>query len=403
MNRKRLEVEGEKWVKKDIISDDQLEKILDLYEKKDYSFLLIVLAALLISIGVLIFIFSDWAQIPHVIKIAMMVLIMIVLYSSGFYLRFSKQEHKRTASRRMLGISFIVIAYVMFGAILFLTLNMYNVITFSAWPFVVWSIIGLFLFLITPHSFLLATALLITIFGQWNHYIIAYSFNYILFFLLVVCYFYFVYRNKQAILHYLFAVGLAVQLMFFTLSTFEQFYWFILVSLTMYLFTFIIIRPDLRIRMEYITLLAIFVYKVVETLILQDRLYMDQLTLHPIFFILLSILFIVVAVLLWRKDQKQLFTLLLFLPLFIVPYAYLFIIISLFVYSVYVLIDGFVSTETNTLIFGIISFAFSTFIVFLQFEWDILYRAIFFVVAGIVLFVINIMFQKRRKQLRGEA
>src|SRR5690625_2792817 len=94
MNRSRLKKEGKKWVQDGIITEDQFEEILQKYIQKDQSYLLILFAVLLMSIGILIFVFSDWAQVPAISRIIMMSICMLALYAAGHYF-YTKSTAKR--------------------------------------------------------------------------------------------------------------------------------------------------------------------------------------------------------------------------------------------------------------------------------------------------------------------
>src|SRR5690625_4373292 len=150
MNKNKLNREGKKWVEANIISEEQLSNILAMYKKEDRTYLLIILAALLISISMIVFIFSDWAQIPSAFKIVVMLGMMVFFYWYGHH-SVSKRQRTNDSSKRneFIGISFILLGYMLFGTTLFLTLYMYDVTLFSAWPFVVWSVLGLFLYMVS--------------------------------------------------------------------------------------------------------------------------------------------------------------------------------------------------------------------------------------------------------------
>src|SRR5690625_4957450 len=112
MNKAKLQKEGQKWVRDGIITEEQLKAILDNYIKRDPSYIFIAFAVLFISIGVLLFIFSDWTQIAHITRITIISVFMFALYILGNHL-YKKQEIAY-------GISFIILGYVFFGATLFL-------------------------------------------------------------------------------------------------------------------------------------------------------------------------------------------------------------------------------------------------------------------------------------------
>lgn len=400
MNRRKLEKEGEKWVEDGIITDEQLTSILSHYEKKDHSYLLIILAALLVSISIFVFVSSDWAQIPNAVKILVMLLVMIILYAAG-YMSFKKDgdvpedEYDRA---QIVGMSLIVLGFVTFGATLWLTLSMYNVELGTAWPFAVWSIVGLILYVITPNRYLFLLALLITIYGQIYSGMSFYQFDYVLFIIFFVAYFHYVYHRGYYLTHYVFAGGLAIQMLVLVLNEFEQFYWFIFFALAIYTLGLLLPKEEMKRRFTVTAVIAMLIYKIYETIYIQDEYILEELTFEPLFFILNAVLFIIVAFLVWRTDKVELISLILFIPFIILPYAHLYIIVSMFVFSVYWLIYAFQRHDNDKMMLGIFSFFMGTFTVIVQFAWETINKSLFFLVAGIILFLISMFYERRRRK-----
>lgn len=413
MNKRQLEKEGKKWVDANIISKNQLQEILSSYEKTDRSYLLVILAALLISISIVVFIFSDWAQIPNVSRISVMLLMMLIFYVSGFYyyarknnnelkVGESKKLQTETYSRsQIIGISLIVIGYITFGATLLLTLTMYNVQFEWAWPFLLWGIVGLFMYMIVPNNYLFLIALLITVYGQFHSSLSYATFDYFLFALFFIGYFHYVFHRGNKAFNYVFSYGLVLQILWLTINEFDNFYWFSFFLLAMLALVTVLPKRQLKSQMMQATLLAVLVYKIFETITVQEDYIMDSLTYQPSFFILYSLLFIVVAGILFLTNRKELIILLLFLPLFFLPHAYLHIIISLFLYSIYWLIYGFRNDANEKVMLGIFSFLLSVFTVIVQFTWETINKSLFFLVAGIILFVISVLLERRRRKEEG--
>lgn len=405
MNRKKLQKEGEKWVDDGILTNEQLQSILARYEKKDHSYLLIILAAILVSISIIVFIFSDWAQIPDVLKIVVMLAIMGVLYGIGYYVYNQNDETDLEYNRtQIIGMSLIVLGYITFGATMWLTISMYNVQIGSAWPFIIWSIVGLLLYIITPNRYLFSLALLITIYGQLSSGVNFSSFNYIIFIIFFVAYFHYAYHKGNALVHYIFAGGLAIQLIVLSVSEFEQFYWFLLFILAMYTLGLLLPKAGIQKRFLRVSIITVLFYKIYETILIQEEYVLRDLHYEPLFFIIHAILFIVVAFLLWRKSAHDLISLILFLPLIILPYAYLFIIITIFIYSIYWFIYAFQKREDSKMVLGVFAFGIGTFTVLIQFAWDTINKSLFFLIAGIILFLISGIYERRRrKEKKGGA
>src|SRR5699024_1762942 len=122
---------------------------------------------------------------------------------------------------------------------------------------------------------------------------------------------------------------------------------------------------------------------------------------QPSFFILYSFLFLGVLLLMLIFNRKELITLILFVPVFFIPYAHVLIIISLFIYSIYWIIYGFQKDETNKMVLGIFTFLLSIFTVIVQYACETINKSLFFLVAGLILFGISLLIERRRQDDEG--
>lgn len=412
MNRKQLEKEGQKWVTDKIISEQQLETILNQYTKEDKSYLLVILAALLISISVLVFIFSDWAQIPNISRIIIMLLMMFTFYATGFYYE-RKDDHTNNKQKDMqsqsysrsqiIGISLIILAYITFGASLLLTLYMYDVQLTSAWPFILWSLVGIVLYVMVPNRYLFTIALLITLYGQVHSSFSYASFNFIIFVLFFFVYFHYVYHRGYKIIHYIFSLGLVLQILLLTINNFSNYYWFMFFLLVIFGLSIILPNKQLKNKMMCITVITLLFYKMYESLIVQESYTMDSLSFQLSFFILHFIVLLGVALLLIIFNRKELITLILFIPLFYLPNAHILIIVSLFIYSIYWLVYSFQKDINSKIMLGLFSFFLSIFTVIIQFTWETINKSLFFLIAGLILFAISVLLERRRRRDEGSA
>src|SRR5690625_937164 len=396
MKRNRIKKEAENWLEAGVISDKQLEEIISMYEKKDHSYIIVLLATILVSLSVIIFVLSDWAQIPDVAKIIIMTMIMVFVYVLGFYLY--QKDKKQQDRNALIGISFITVGYVLFGAIMLLTIAMYNVNLLSAWPFLWWSLLGLLLYIAVPHSFLFNIALLVTIAGQLYSSIQIGSFYYILFLIYLIGYFHYVFHRGTRLMHYIFSLGLAGQLLLLSIIVFEQFYFFLLLLLSMFALSLILPKQLIYRRMVDVTIISLLLYKVYESLVIQDEFMMEAVQLRPGFFILYSLLFIVVLFILSFIRKEQRITLILFIPIFFIPYAQVFIIGTLFVYAVYLVFYSIKSDDTRSRGIGFISFFIAIVTVLLQYDWDTLTKSIIFLLTGFALFFFYVMIERKKRK-----
>lgn len=127
----RLEPETAAWEREGLIAPDQRERILSRYrpvreaEEKAGPGRLITtistLGALLIGIGVLLFVASNWSQIPNWGRLTIIVVSLLASYGVGFNLCFVTGRYPRV------GGAFILLGAIIFGAGIFLVAQMYHV------------------------------------------------------------------------------------------------------------------------------------------------------------------------------------------------------------------------------------------------------------------------------------
>lgn len=387
MNKMKVKKEGSKWVESGIITEAQLSEILQGYKQKDSSYILIVLALIFTSIGILIFVFSDWAQVPQISRVILMLLFMFGLYVGGDYIHKNKSE--------IAGISMIILGYIFFGATMLLTLTIYGVSVDSAWPFVVWSIVGLAVYYFYQHDYLFFVGLMVTIIGQIVGILAFGSVSYLLFSVFIAGYFHFVFHHERTLFNYLFSIGLAVQIFLFTGQLFDEYYWVVLLFLLMYGLSVIIPKVALKQALLSISLLSIFVFRMVETFLLQDA--YGEFKINAIFLIVTGIVWLLVLACKWILGKRdEIVDLILFLPVLFLPKAFIFVILIMIVFSIYWLITSIKYQLRDKFIFGIVSFFITTFTVYIQFGWESMNKSLFFIIGGLLLFGISYFFQKQK-------
>jgi uncharacterized membrane protein len=97
----------------------------------------------------------------------------------------------------------------------------------------------------------------------------------------------------------------------------------------------------------------------------------------------------------------SLWELCLYLPFFILPYSSLFYLIGLFILSSYLIWDGDRLDEKEQTQMGIVGFLLSTLFGYFQYAWDFMDKSLFFLVGGILLFVIHLSLRKRKNIFHG--
>lgn len=128
----KLREESAKWVKNSLISADQQKQILSLYGEKLQAFekaesshkivgVISVLGAILLGVGIILFIASNWQEIPKYLKMAILIAATFGVFGSGYYLKYIKNSLPKTGS------ALIFLSSLMFGAALFLIAQIYHI------------------------------------------------------------------------------------------------------------------------------------------------------------------------------------------------------------------------------------------------------------------------------------
>ncbi len=396
MKKRELESEGRKWVAEGIITEEQLTKILKREQQDNPNYIIILFAVLLTGLGFITFIMSDWAQQAHISRVIIIIAVTLFLYILGdiFHRKYNE----------LFGISFIVLGYIVFGAGFLLVINIYQVSIYSAWPFIIWGLIGLVLFYIYHHPLLFSAAIVVTIAGQIYNGIAFSGFNWLLLLLFFLGFSYFVYVEKSKLYSYLFAIGYTIQMLVMLSFVFDQYYWFIVLILPLYLVSNLLPNEAERAPMKLISLSAIFIFGIYQTFPLQEAWFYEEIRFEASFIVVWFILFVIGIVLkLRRKQIEEIIDFILFLPIMFLPMSYLIGNIVLFLFSLGWIFIGNYKDNTRYVLLGTVAFLVSTFTVYIQYVWDTLDRSLFFFIGGILLFVISFYIEKQRRKLASES
>jgi len=394
VNKAKLQKEGKKWVKDGIITDIQLDSILSTYKSRDPFYIFITFAVLFISIGVILFVFTDWTNILAITRVIIITIFMLILYLLGIY--FHKNENKTY------GISFIILGYIFFGATLILIINVYNVTFFAVWMFFIWGTVGLLLYFIYRNVYLLSVGLLITIIGQLYSGIDTSNFHIWLFGLFILGYFHFIFHNRHRLTSYLFVIGFQLQMLVLMFSENLEYYWLIVLFFLPYVLSRFIKEDSFKQALTYISILSIFIFKIFESFLLQESYFLEETEYHVLFFIIWGIVWISLIGWDWLNNEKiELMNLILFVPLFFLPYSYIAVLLTMFTFAIYWLIVGYQQQTQSYVVIGMTSFIISTFTTYIQFAWEMMNRSLFFIIGGILLFVISSFFERKRRTMEG--
>jgi uncharacterized membrane protein len=129
--QRKLEQEMDLWLKEGIILPDQKEQILAryrLFKKADEKAgpgklitTMSILGSILVGVGVILFIASNWSAIPKWGRLLVVFFSMLASYGSGFYLRYEAKNYPKV------GASLILLGSIIFGAGMFLIAQIYHI------------------------------------------------------------------------------------------------------------------------------------------------------------------------------------------------------------------------------------------------------------------------------------
>ena len=127
----KLEQELDLWLKEGILLPDQKERIIARYrllkkadEKAGPGKLittLSILGSILVGVGVILFIASNWSAIPNWGRLFVVFSSMLASYGIGFYLRYEAKSYPRV------GAALILLGSLIFGAGMFLIAQIYHI------------------------------------------------------------------------------------------------------------------------------------------------------------------------------------------------------------------------------------------------------------------------------------
>jgi uncharacterized membrane protein len=129
--QRKLEREIELWLKEGILLPEQKEQILARYrlikradEKAGPGKLVTtisILGSILVGVGVILFIASNWSAIPKWGRLLIVFFSMLASYGSGFYFRYEAKTYPKV------GASLILLGSIIFGAGMFLIAQIYHI------------------------------------------------------------------------------------------------------------------------------------------------------------------------------------------------------------------------------------------------------------------------------------
>ncbi|MBM7554088.1 DUF2157 domain-containing protein [Thalassobacillus pellis] len=398
MNRDHIRKEGRKWVEKGIIDESQLEELVELYPGRSNRPLLLTFAAIFIGLGFLSFIASNWSAIPDIGRMTIIILALIVFYLTGDVVYRKKS--------RPVGLSLITIAVLIFGSGIFLTGQMYNYTSFSAFPFFIWATGAFLVFAIYADRLLFTLAIIIATIGQIYSAINYMEFYSLIGLLLLIGFGYFVYRHADWLYATLFSLSFVLQALILTVTEHQVFYWLIVYLLGLYVAGILIAKPNIRLPFIQVSVTGMFLLAVWQVFFLEYEFVTDNIDGGFLFPLIWTVLMAGALLVSWKgKAFYTAINLLLFLPVFYVESGAVLVLLLLFAFSLGWLIYGYQQGSASQINKGTISFVSSTVIAYTQLAWDFMDKSLFFFLGGVLLFTLSFFLEKKRRDFtkRGRA
>ncbi|GEL78345.1 DUF2157 domain-containing protein [Tenuibacillus multivorans] len=392
MKRIKLIEESKQWVEDGIISQEQRDQIINRYEEKDQLSLIFFFSALLIGLACLTFVAANWQMIPDTFRMIIIISFLIGFYGIGEL--FHRREHYTYS------VFCYVVALAIFGSGIFLTGQMYHYSMNNVFAFIVWGIAAYLLYLSRPHTFILFTGLVIVSVGQIYGLINMHDFDWLLFGIFMVGYGAIVFIKKQSSIAWLFAIAYMVQLIGYSLEHIDDYYWLMIFGLVLYVIGTYVKDYNISRPFQSVSLTFMFVLTIIQSFIYDFAYARDEFSSHFMFYIILTILLgLAIYLTLKNEHRYKLYQLVLFFPVFIlVEIASFLAYVVLFLFSVSKILEGYHEIDRRTVRLGTGAFLVSTFIVYLQLAWDFLDKSLFFLVGGIILFLIGFFLERHRKE-----
>lgn len=417
MTKRWLDRQGERWIAQGIITSHQLEEIKSLYTADKSPRMLPLLASILIGLGALSYVAANWQHIQEWLRITMLLSLMTVAYAMG--------QRIYEKNQRYFGLGLIAVGLFLFGGSIVLVGQMYHMVAHHALSMIVWSMAGLLLAFLYRSAFLGVIALSLLNVAQLYSVVAFSNASWFTMGLLALSSvpFWLRKRNIPVALGVVFTLTGVLQSIL-VLTAYEgnvssSFFFLILAFLYMlgdfpttstYRNAFFV--PVIAI-VVFCSMLAVFA-----TFRVNDDLLQSLLDFPPqqlvIFLLLWAIVFGVSIYLKIRANrQRHLLDWLVFLPWlivcvgsnsdrffeFLLPWVGYVMLLVTWAYAIAILLEGYALAHRQRIGVGTALFLLTTTVAFFQLAWNFMDKSLVFIVGGLLLFGLSVVFSRKRKQV----
>ncbi len=396
MSTKWLEREGPRWVREDIITREQYERIASLYgEDRRAIGLLPIFGSILIGLGILSFIAANWDVFPALLRLGLILVVML-----GFY-RYGSRWYDRGSVH--LGNALLGLGLFAFGGGIILIGQMFHMLAFSAMSIVIWGTAGLLLTFLYQSRYLFGLSFAIITGAQLYSVSSYHTFSYAAAAVAIVGLGIYAARRKDVWVTWLFSLGFLLQWLMLMVEREWPFGWFFVPVVLLYAAgDWLQGSQQNRGALQSAMLAAGFLFGSIVVMFQSDSNsdWVYDLRGEP--WLLLPALGIVLGLSLYGKLRGgRLDTwpeLVVFLPLYYLPPAGVGVLylVSIFLFSLFVLMRGYTVGSRTMVNIGTLLFIVSTMIAYGKLTWDFMDKSLFFMVGGGLLLGLSWFLNRRR-------
>ncbi|CAG7654468.1 DUF2157 domain-containing protein [Paenibacillus allorhizosphaerae] len=399
MSRKWVEKEGPLWVERGIVSREQVNQIVNLYEDKKHAVgLLPILGSILVGLGILSFIAANWQDIPEFARLTMIIVFMAGFYAAGE--RLVRRGHDK------LGMAIVSLGVVSFGAGIILIGQMFHLVAYNAFSFILWASAGAltaylyrsrYLYLISLLLFNVAQIYSVSEFG---------TFSYTAFVLMTVGLGWYAWHRRNPLLIGCLAFSMTLHSMLWTTSGDMKFIWMFIPAMALYALGDWVKERTERFALQFAPLAAAFVFGIFMVLFSFDwsgtYLHEHLLAQPAAYLSLLAVLFVLSVVGKLRRGAGSVSSA--FEWILLAPYLYLpngielMYLLAMFFFSLYVLWRGYAEEWRFKINVGTVLFIVATLIAYGKLTWDFMDKSLFFIIGGVLLLLLSWFLNRRKKQ-----
>jgi uncharacterized membrane protein len=322
----------------------------------------------------------------------------------GFY--FTGDFYSKRGSES-LGTALNFLGIVSFGASIILISQTFHISAVDARLFVFWSLPAVFyLYRDRKKVFFLLLAAL-TIGGQLYSMTEYQSFSYVLFLIFLVSIGTFVYLYPKRLETVLFTLGLSAQVLMFLFFEEMNILWYLLYGFALFTAGLFVKQPLFKQSFNRLGVLIGFACAYGLYFSLTSDFISDFDLPNGVYFLPLFVILFALNIFAKRADNlyMHVWELLIFVPYFyfvkvtdplVIGLLYL---IVMFAYSGFTLAKGFKNENRSQINLGIVLFLLVCLMGYFNLAWAFMPKSMFFLIGGILLFILNAMLQRKKKQI----